>query len=183
MFCCLPFSKTSSIINTHNDERKPILTSGTRIIYHTPLSIPYSDVIHHDHIQVASSNVVEENASDTLLFNGTMPDRTCQTRKLSSLLVDDNNNNTSPIVLTITDKNGYGLSERLLSIDHVSATNFSKNSPMSSSKSAKTNLSNPVAMARPFDVFLTTVPVISATGSFDDKSLATTTTAIKSDKD
>ncbi len=63
-----------------NGERKRLLTSGTTIYYHTALSIPYSHVIQDDKFQVESSNVVEANAPDILLFNGTMPDRTSQTR-------------------------------------------------------------------------------------------------------
>jgi hypothetical protein len=63
-----------------NGEKKRLLTSGTTLYYHTALSIPYSHVIQDDKFQVEASNVVEANAPDILLFNGTMPDRTSQTR-------------------------------------------------------------------------------------------------------
>jgi hypothetical protein len=64
----------------HNREKKPLLKSGTTIKYNTALTIPYAHVIRDDNFQVESSNVDEANAPDTLLFNGTMPDRTSQTR-------------------------------------------------------------------------------------------------------
>jgi len=55
-------------------EKQCLLTSGTTISYHTVL--PYAHAIKNDIIQIESSNVVDTNATDTLLFNGTMPDRT-----------------------------------------------------------------------------------------------------------
>ncbi len=65
---------------SQNGEKKPLLSSGTAISYRTALSIPYAHVIRDDNIQTESSNVVEASATDILLFNGTMPDRTYQTR-------------------------------------------------------------------------------------------------------
>lgn len=57
-----------------NDEKQRILTSGATINYRTVF--PYADAIIHDIIQVEPSNVVVTNATDTLLFNSKMPDRT-----------------------------------------------------------------------------------------------------------
>ncbi|CAF1165121.1 unnamed protein product [Adineta ricciae] len=161
-----------------SDEKKLLLTSGTSVIYHSPLSIPYSDIIHDDRILVASSNVVEDDTSDSLLFNGTMPDRTCPTQKFNVLLVDDNNNNTSSIVLPTTCTNGDRFSERLFSIKNVSTSDFSDKTSMFSSKSKTTSLSSLAIKARPFDEFLAGVTFIPALGPIEEHNPAT-----KSDKD
>ncbi|CAF0729619.1 unnamed protein product [Rotaria sp. Silwood1] len=103
-----------------------------------------------------------------------MPDRTYQTQYLS---FDDNN--TSPIVLATISKNGQCLLERFFSINNVSAVNSYTNISMSTTKSTKTNLSNAVLMARPFDEFTTDIAIIPS-GPLDTHSFDKTT---KSDKD
>ncbi len=57
-----------------NEEKQSFLTSGTTINYRT--ISPYADVIKDDIIQVESPDVVDANTTDSVLFNGTMPDRT-----------------------------------------------------------------------------------------------------------
>jgi len=57
-----------------NDEKRCLLTSGTTISYQTVF--PYAHAIKNDIIQIESSDVVDTNTTDILLFNGAMPDRT-----------------------------------------------------------------------------------------------------------
>ena len=71
------------LIFRRNDEKKPLLTSGTTTInYKTILTIPipYAHVIRDDKIQIESSDVVDTNTTDTyLLFNGTISDQAYET--------------------------------------------------------------------------------------------------------
>jgi hypothetical protein len=57
-----------------NKEIQRFSTSAATINYHT--ASPYAHAIKNDIIQLESSDVVDTNATDTLVFNGTMPDRT-----------------------------------------------------------------------------------------------------------
>ncbi len=97
-------------------------------------------------------------------------------KKIGSPSFDDNN--TDPFVLATATNNGQCLLERLFFTNHVSAVNSSTNTSMSSNKSPKTNLSNAVPKARPFDEFFTGITSTS-TNPLDGQSFGAT----KSDKD
>ncbi|CAF1180124.1 unnamed protein product [Rotaria sordida] len=98
-----------------------------------------------------------------------MPDRTYQTQSLSF-----DTNDTSPLVIATTNTNGPCLLERLFSTNNVSAVNSSTNISMSATKSTKTNLSNGVLMARPFDEFPIGITIIPS-GPLDEHNIDKTT--------
>ncbi len=93
---------------------------------------------------------------------------------IESLSFDDENKD--PVVLATRNDDAHCVLERLFFIDHVSAVNSSKNISMSSTKSPKSDSSNGVPMARPFDEFATDV---TSNNPLDGQGFGTT----KSDKD
>ncbi|CAF0925424.1 unnamed protein product [Adineta steineri] len=150
MFCCFPPLRRPSI-TAQNDEKKPLIKSNTTTInYRTIFAIPYAHVIRDDEIQIESSNVMDTNGNDAyLLFNATISDETYETACVSF----DDNDVATPVVFTTTTANPHFLFERLFQVDHVTAINPSSAIRMHQINSTKTNFSNTISMARPFDEF------------------------------
>ncbi|CAF4285912.1 unnamed protein product [Rotaria socialis] len=180
MFCCFQWPKTAEI-NTQNDEKQPILRSGTATInYQTIFRIPYAHVLRDDKIAIESSNIVDANTSNTYwLFNDVIPDPAYEkgTYHTSCFAFDDVNVST-PVVIATKTTNGHFLFERLFQINHVNAVNPSGAIRMRPTNHTKAMPSNTVSMARPFDEFL--VDASESNSSLDVKSNGART---KSDKD
>ncbi len=95
---------------------------------------------------------------------------------IESLSFADENKN--PVELATTTNNDHCILERLFYLNNVSAVNSSTNMSMSpTTKSPKSNSSNAVPTARPFDEF--SADITTSASPFDGQGFGTT----KSDKD
>lgn len=179
------FLSLSSFFYLRQNGRKPSFLTRRKIIRYST-EYPYAHAIRNNVIQVESSNVVDPNTTEVLLFNGTMPDRTTRMSMflseshlfmnvVESLSFKDDTTN-SVVSTTITNNADHCLFERFLTINHVSAANSVTTTAMCSTKSPKSNSSNAVPMARPFDEFSSDV---TSANALDEQSFG----AIKSDKD